>query len=98
MIDKYNLEKITAKAYSIWEWRMANNIPGSAEQDWEEAQSEIILDRRTTDGCPVCNFPLLARNNGEIFCLSTTCDWKIKHRRSIDKDIAEFSEIKKDWQ
>jgi hypothetical protein len=98
MIDKLLNQRIAEKAYSIYEYRIANNLPGSAEQDWDEATSEIIPDRRINNCCPVCNFPLLARNDGEIFCLSITCDWKIKHRRNIDKDIPDFNTIKKDWQ
>lgn len=97
MIDKLLQERIAARAYSIYEWRIANNIPGSAADDWMEAEGEIIPDRRMITGCPKCGFTLLARSDGEMFCLKTTCDWRIKAKRLCDKDKPDFKEIRKEW-
>jgi len=98
MIDKYIREKIEARAYEIYEWRKENNVPGSALSDWEQAEIEIITDRRTNAGCPKCDFNLVARNDGEIFCLRNGCDWKIEAKRKFDKNIPDINEIKRDWK
>lgn len=97
MIDKHIREKIEARAFEIYEWRKENNVPGSAESDWFQAEAEIITDRRQ-EGCPKYGYKLLARNDSEIFCLKDGCDWKIKAKREYDKDIPDFEEIKKDWR
>jgi predicted RNA-binding Zn-ribbon protein involved in translation (DUF1610 family) len=98
VIDKHLKEKIELRAHEIYEWRQANNVPGNATTDWFEAQEEVIADRRTNFGCPKCGFPMLARNNEEIFCLKNECDYREKAKRDSDKDIPKFSDIKKDWQ
>ena len=98
MIDKHLQEKITAKAYSIWEWRQANNVAGSDKSDWDEAKNEICPDRRITDGCPVHGPNLKMRYNDEIVCLRNGCDFKTPARRKQDEDVPSLAEIKKVWQ
>ena len=98
MIDKRIREKIEYRAWEISEWRKENNIPGSALGDWLQAESEIIPDRRINAGCLKCGSKLLARTDGEIFCLKIGCDWRIKAKREFDKNIIDFQEIKKEWQ
>ena len=96
MIDKNIREKISCRAFEIWEWRQANGIGGNATTDWFEAQEEIITDRRI-EGCPKCGYKFLVRNDGEIACLKSGCNWKIKAKRKLDEDIPDFNEIKKNW-
>ncbi len=96
MIDKNIREKIEARAYEIYLYRKENNIAGSSLDDWFQAEGEIITDRRMDNGCPKCNFKLLARRDDKIICLR--CDWEIEAKRKQDKDISDYNDIKKDWQ
>jgi hypothetical protein len=96
MINKLLNQRIAERAYAIWEYRIANNIPGSDLGDWEEAESEIIPDRRN-EGCPLCGCKLLARNDGEIFCLDARCNFRVKAKRLNDKDTPDFRILKKVW-
>jgi hypothetical protein len=36
-------EGVALLAYSYWEERMRNNIPGSAENDWYQAEQDLRL-------------------------------------------------------
>ncbi len=33
---------IRCRAFEIYEWRFANDVPGTAEQDWLEAEKEML--------------------------------------------------------
>lgn len=90
MIDKKIREKISARAFEIYEWRKENGIGGNATTDWFDAQEEVLIDKRVNNGCPNCGFSLLARKNNMIICLR--CDWKITARRKLDEDIPDFEE------
>jgi hypothetical protein len=105
-MNEETIEKIERRAYEIWKYRMENdekfaldelgNVKEiTAEDDWQLAEQELCPDRRTISGCPLCGFLLLARNESEIFCLKYGCNFKTKVRRSRDKDIPNFSELKK---
>ncbi len=96
MFNKRIREKIEARAFEIYSYRTENNIAGSSLDDWFQAESEIITDRRMDNGCPKCNFKLLARRDDKIICLR--CDFEIEAKRKLDKDMPDFSDIKKDWQ
>ena len=98
MIDKTLQDRIARKAFSIYEWRQANNIPGSSQEDWDEATLEIIPDRRTVDGCPEHGPNLKFRNNDKINCLRNGCNFTTPARRKLDEDVATIAEIKKVWQ
>jgi len=98
MIDKYIREKVEKRAYEIYEWRKENNIVGNHLDDWFQAEAEIIIDRRANNVCPKCGFGLLARNNNEIVCLNSKCDYKIEAKRKLDETIPDISEIKKIWE
>ena len=98
MIDKHIRDKIEVKAFEIYEYREANNITGSALGDWLDAQAQIITDRRANNNCPKCGFGLLARNNNEIVCLNSKCDFKIEAKRKFDEDIPDVNEIRKIWE
>ena len=96
-MEKLLREKIEKRAWEIYQYRQENCIGGSNLDDWFQAESEIITDRRI-EGCPLCGSKLLARNNGEIFCLKEGCSFKIKAKRKQDSDISNFNQIKKVWQ
>jgi hypothetical protein len=38
-------EAIARLAYSIWETRMLNGIPGTSEEDWYQAEQELDAAR-----------------------------------------------------
>lgn len=52
-------------------------------------------EKRQVNGCPKCNFGLLARRDNMIICLK--CDFEIEAKRKLDEDIPKFSEIKNIW-
>ena len=92
MIDKHIRERIEERAFAISEWRRENNVPGSDISDWLEAESEIIIDRRTTKHCPVCGFKLIAKKDDTIFCLR--CEWRVESKREADKEVPDVKEVK----
>ena len=97
MIDKTLNQRIAEKAHGIYEYRMANNLPGNSCSDWEEARNIIIPDRRENDGCPR-GHKLVASNGKEIFCLQNGCDWRIIPKREVDKDVPDIAELKREWR
>ena len=41
-MDKRIKECIEERAYEIYEWRVANEMPGCALSDWLEAEEEVL--------------------------------------------------------
>jgi len=35
-------QMIRARAREIWEWRVENDIPGDANGDWQDAETEVL--------------------------------------------------------
>lgn len=45
-MNKESIEaRIRLRAFEIYEWRIENEIPGSATSDWLEAEIEILEQR-----------------------------------------------------
>ena len=98
MIDKKIREKIEALAFEKFEWRRENGVSGSALGDWLDAEAEILINKRQIEGCPICGYKFLVRNDEEIACLSNSCKWKIKSKRKLDDNIPDMKNIKAIWE
>jgi uncharacterized Zn finger protein (UPF0148 family) len=55
------------------------------------------MKERRSYKCPKCGYHLLAREDGRVICLSPTCDWSTDVRRKEDYEIADISNLKKEF-
>ena len=39
-------KKIAYRAFEIYEWRVENCVEGTAEEDWNEAKSDVLTELR----------------------------------------------------
>lgn len=107
MIDKLLKQKIEALAYEKYLYRMANGLfqvvdnfghlrDITAEDDYLEAEKDLC-DRRQIDNCPKCGFTILSRENNNLICLRSGCDWKVTAKRNTDTKIPDIQELKRDF-
>ena len=54
---------------------------------------EYEVERRETEGCPKHGKTWLCSTGKEIICNASRCEWRIKARRGIDRDIPKIG----DW-
>ena len=95
MIDKLIREKIEARAFEIYEYRIANGISGCSLGDYLDAELELC-DRRQFDNCPIDGYPIF-KDGDKIICCKIGCLWQIDKKRATDKHLPDFNEIKKDF-